>query len=229
MPDYPIVTAFPSNNKEVRKEKITAGVIHATVGSFSSAVGWLRNPASKVSSHYVISKQGLIFQLVDPVTHVAWHAGDTMIDGKMIEDFNAVTVSYELENKNDGKDVYPAKQLDALTWLVQRDMARFKIPVTRIYRHLDVCFPKNRKTDPANFPWNSWRERLGLIVTPTLRIAVNTLLVRAGPGISFAVVGRKINGEIVTPLEIREGDTVDGNNKWVRIGQDQWISMRYVT
>jgi uridine phosphorylase len=39
-------------------------MIHYTGGSKSSALNWLTNPKSKVSAHYVIDKQGNIYQLV---------------------------------------------------------------------------------------------------------------------------------------------------------------------
>ncbi|WP_432798665.1 N-acetylmuramoyl-L-alanine amidase [Poriferisphaera sp. WC338] len=39
--------------------------IHTTEGSYGSAVNWFNNPASGVSAHYVISKDGDITQMVD--------------------------------------------------------------------------------------------------------------------------------------------------------------------
>ena len=48
-------------------------VLHNTEGQFNGAVSWLTNPASKVSAHYVVSRKGQIYQLVD-LKDKAWHA-----------------------------------------------------------------------------------------------------------------------------------------------------------
>lgn len=50
-------------------------VTHCTDGYWDSDMGWLRNPASQVSSHFVISyPSGEIHQLVAE-ENAAWHAG----------------------------------------------------------------------------------------------------------------------------------------------------------
>ena len=49
-------------------------VIHATQGSYSSAVNWFQTPGSGVSAHYVIrSRDGRIAQCVDDA-NIAWQA-----------------------------------------------------------------------------------------------------------------------------------------------------------
>jgi N-acetylmuramoyl-L-alanine amidase len=65
-------------------------VIHYTAaGSAKGSVSWLCNPVSKVSAHYVISRQGGIYQLVD-LARAAWHAGDLHL--------NKTTIGIELAN-----------------------------------------------------------------------------------------------------------------------------------
>ena len=49
-------------------------VVHCTEGNWASDMGWLRNPASQVSSHYIISPAGEVHQLVSE-TDSAWHSG----------------------------------------------------------------------------------------------------------------------------------------------------------
>ena len=41
-------------------------VIHTVEGSYRGAISWFKNPDSKVSSHYVVSKTGAITEMVDP-------------------------------------------------------------------------------------------------------------------------------------------------------------------
>jgi N-acetylmuramoyl-L-alanine amidase-like protein len=48
-------------------------VIHATEGGFVGSVRWVRNPRSRGSAHYVVSRNGQVVQLVS-TTDVAWHS-----------------------------------------------------------------------------------------------------------------------------------------------------------
>lgn len=54
-------------------QKITKIVNHYTVSrTADAAISWFLNPAAKVSAHYVIDRNGEIFQVVDPAKK-AWH------------------------------------------------------------------------------------------------------------------------------------------------------------
>ena len=51
-------------------------MIHATQGSWSSAINWFQNPSSDVAAHYVVrSWDGKIAQCVSDI-NIAWHAGN---------------------------------------------------------------------------------------------------------------------------------------------------------
>lgn len=71
----------PSPNHSSRDgHAVTDMIIHYTgAGSAKGSVSWLCNPASRVSAHYVISRQGGIYQLVD-LARAAWHAGDAYLN-----------------------------------------------------------------------------------------------------------------------------------------------------
>jgi N-acetylmuramoyl-L-alanine amidase-like protein/Big-like domain-containing protein len=49
-------------------------VVHVTEGSFWGSVRWLRNPRAHASSHFIVSRNGKIIQLVH-LSDIAWHAG----------------------------------------------------------------------------------------------------------------------------------------------------------
>jgi hypothetical protein len=55
-------------------QSIDRVVVHVTEGSFWGSVRWLRNPRAHASSHFVVSRNGKIVQLVH-VSDIAWHAG----------------------------------------------------------------------------------------------------------------------------------------------------------
>ncbi len=85
-----IDTSIRSPNSSSRgKHAISMIVLHATAGSARSALTWLTNPATKVSSHIVIDKSGHIYQLV-PDELAAWHAGVASWCGET--DINAISL-----------------------------------------------------------------------------------------------------------------------------------------
>lgn len=50
-------------------------VIHYTAGSSAAGtIAWFRDPASRVSAHLVIARDGSVTQMV-PFNRAAWHAG----------------------------------------------------------------------------------------------------------------------------------------------------------
>ena len=148
----PIDTTHRSPNHEPRTRPIALVVLHATAGSLAGSLAWLCTPASKVSTHYLIAKSGHVYQLVSDDA-VAWHAGRAVWHGETA--INDISLGVELENANDGRDPYPAAQVAALTTLVRALFARYG-PLA-LARHLDVARPVGRKSDPAGFPWESWR------------------------------------------------------------------------
>jgi len=61
------------NFRRVRDRNVTRIVLHGTESSSAqSAIGHFKNPASQVSAHYIIGRDGLIYQMVDE-RYIAWH------------------------------------------------------------------------------------------------------------------------------------------------------------
>ena len=54
------------------KGKISTVVVHTVQGSYNGCISWFKNPAAKVSAHYVISKTGKVTQMVKE-KDIAWH------------------------------------------------------------------------------------------------------------------------------------------------------------
>jgi len=143
-------------------------VLHATVGGKLSSLRHLCNPRpinprtglldplQAVSTHYVIDKSGLIYQLVAD-NRVAWHAGEGV--WRHWTNLNAVSIGVELVNKNDGKDPYTKAQIDALTWLAVMKQRQHRIDLSNFIRHRDFALYRG-KTDPLGFPWDQWKARL---------------------------------------------------------------------
>lgn len=155
-----LVEQFPSPNYTPRGlHRVQALVMHSTVGSWDSALGWLRNPKARASAHYLVSKTGRIAQLVQE-GNAAWHAGRSQwrglevwstVKGVATPSLNLVSVGIELENRNDGRDPYPEPQYQAALWLAREIVARHRIERVNLVRHLDIS--PGRKTDPRGFAW----------------------------------------------------------------------------
>jgi N-acetylmuramoyl-L-alanine amidase/AmpD protein len=130
-------------------------VIHSTViPTLEATTRAFQRESSQVSAHYSIGKDGSIVQNVSTFER-AWHAGVSKdVRGK--ENLNHFSVGIELVNLNDGKDPYPAAQMDALKAIIVVLKRRF--PIVQIASHEYIAQPYGRKSDPANFPWDEFKQ-----------------------------------------------------------------------
>ncbi len=112
------------------------------------------NRGKEVSAHYMIGKDGTIYQLVDDQKR-AWHAGEGSMkdpttgkpDGK---DLNDRSIGIEIVNEGDGEDTYTEAQYKALETLVPYLTKQYNIPTENIVGHKDVADQKkNPKKDPS--------------------------------------------------------------------------------
>jgi hypothetical protein len=148
-------------------------VLHATAGRYPGDYGWLRQGGSTtapVSIHYYIRKNGDISRMVDDAD-IAWHAGRSTwaIDGQQVPygiGLNPYSLGIELENMNDGDDLYPQPQYDATVRLVDSLVGIYDIPQSQLVRHLDIA--PGRKTDPVGFPWEQFVSDVYGVEVPTL-------------------------------------------------------------
>lgn len=158
----PAVISAPSPNCDSRDgADIDTIVLHHTGSNKGSAdVAWLRNPDSQVSAHYVLDRDGKIYQLVGD-TKRAWHAGKAELHG-VPTDVNARSIGIEIVNDGSGKTAFTEAQYKALTQLVGYLKQEYKVPADNIVGHKDVAVPKGRKDDPAaNFDWKRLRKGIG--------------------------------------------------------------------
>ncbi len=123
-------------------------ILHYTSSGYAeSALRTLTDPASRVSAHYLIARDGRIFQLVDELAR-AWHAGESYWGGN--RDLNSASIGIELDN--DGAGPYAETQVEALLALLADLKERYAIPAANFLGHSDVA--PRRKVDPGrHFPW----------------------------------------------------------------------------
>lgn len=138
-------------------------VIHDTEGSTNSARAHFRNPGSQVSAHYIIDKDGTIYQEVEE-RDTAYHAGVSAWGGYV--NINNVSVGIELEYLSTDNGAYPDTQYRALVELSKAIVQRNHIPPSMVCKHAECAVPLGRKRDPRNFPWEQYKHDLFQNATP---------------------------------------------------------------
>jgi N-acetylmuramoyl-L-alanine amidase len=139
-----VIIARVTPNKSARPDGIKPSliVIHGTAGkSDRGDVEWCCDPKAKVSYHYVIGRDGKIFQIV-PDHWKAWHAGQSIYNGRA--DCNDYSIGIGLSN--DSVEPYKAAQYEACRSLVSMLRTKYDIPLVRVVGHCHIS--PGRKTDP---------------------------------------------------------------------------------
>jgi len=141
-------------------------VLHHTASdNVSSVLNTLCNPANEVSSNYVVTKDGHIYELVAPLKR-AWHAGAGSGFGVPADNMNAYSVGIEIVNAGDGRDPYPETQLAALQNLLNYLQENYGSAYVIDHK----MWAPGRKVDmSANFP--AARFGVGAYVTGSARTA----------------------------------------------------------
>lgn len=149
------VEHYPTPNQGERRGGVLPDIVllHYTAMPETQAVlERLADPAAEVSSHYVVSPGGGVWQMVDEGLR-AWHAGASRWGA--CEDVNSRSIGIEIVNA--GREPFSAPQMAAVEGLVVGIMARWDVPPERVLGHSDVA--PGRKVDPG--PRFDWR-RLAL-------------------------------------------------------------------
>lgn len=145
----------PSPNFNDRKYPISMIVLHYTVIPTCEEslvrLSEITNVAGKVSAHYLVDRDGSIYNLVDESKR-AWNAGLGSWAG--LDDINSRSIGIEIVNvglTEDGKrEPFPMAQIDAVIKLCKDIQSRY--PIKYVLGHSDVA--PVRKQDPGEaFPW----------------------------------------------------------------------------
>jgi N-acetylmuramoyl-L-alanine amidase len=150
----PAIRDLPSPNQDDRPAgaPIDMLILHYTgMQSGQAAVERLRDPAAKVSSHYVVDEDGFVLRLVAEERR-AFHAGVSYWRGH--SELNGRSIGIEIVNPGHewGYRDFPVLQLAAVCDLCLSILSRHWIPARNIVAHSDVA--PDRKEDPGEkFPW----------------------------------------------------------------------------
>lgn len=174
----------PSPNRRPRTntERVRLIVLHATyMASDEAALQRLTDPATEVSCHYYVARDGAITQLVAE-DDVAWHAGQSrwvFPDGAEVEGLNGHSIGIEIGNAGPFGQLYPEgppKELEqapnwaeaepftepalaALVTLLRDLLQRHGLGPEAVVGHDQIA--PGRKTDPGpHFPMMQLRRAL---------------------------------------------------------------------
>jgi len=168
LPDEPSAEVRVSPNFGPRRDTLKPDmiVLHYTgMATGAGAEAWLCDPASEVSSHYLVHENGHIVQMVRESDR-AWHAGKSSWFGRT--DINSCSIGIEIVNPGHslGYPGFPRRQIDAVIGLCRGIVGRHAIPARRVLAHSDVA--PGRKIDPGEkFPWAALFEAgVGHLVPP---------------------------------------------------------------
>ncbi|MGB7528311.1 N-acetylmuramoyl-L-alanine amidase [Sphingobacterium cellulitidis] len=150
---------------DVRKPSFVM-IHHTSQSSLAQTIRTFQLAHTKVSSHYVIGRDGRVVQMLNDYMR-GWHAGR----GKWgsITDMNSVSIGIELDNN--GSEPFPDAQINSLLILLDTLKTKFSIPQKNFIGHAD--FAPGRKDDPnVFFPWQLLAERgFGIWYNPNYLMA----------------------------------------------------------
>jgi len=196
LPDSPLVrTVIPSPNFDERTLTTDIVLLHYTgMDSTPKAIEWLCDPRSKVSSHYVVTEDGGIVQLV-PEERRAWHAGVSSWEG--MNDVNSRSIGIEIGHPGHagGYPEFPDVQIAAVIALCRDLVARHRVRGDRVLGHSDVA--PLRKWDPGEkFPWERLhRAGVGAWVEPAPDMPGPVIaLSDTGPEVAELQAGLRVYG-----------------------------------
>jgi len=141
---------FSKNKRKIKSIKFI--IIHYT-GMQSERESLIRlcDPKFKVSCHFLICRNGAIYNLVKE-KYIAWHAGKSY--WQKYKNLNKDSIGIELVNKGHdfGYQNFSKKQLLSLVKICKTLMNKYKIKNKNIIGHSDIA--PLRKIDPGEkFPW----------------------------------------------------------------------------
>ena len=167
-PDFAGADVRVSPNFGARRDGLSPDciILHYTgMETGDAAEAWLCNPASEVSSHYLVHEDGRVVQMVREGDR-AWHAGQGSWRGR--SDVNSFSIGIEIDNPGPLRGLPPFAdvQIAAVVELCRDICARWGIAPERILAHSDIA--PGRKSDPGErFPWKALaRAGVGHYVDP---------------------------------------------------------------
>ncbi len=107
-------------------------------------------------SHFLLARSGVVYVIA---AGQCWHTGSTL------QPWQGNPHAIGIEAEATGTAAWPEVQMDAFARLCAALIKAFRLPVSRVLGHKEICAPVGRKVDP-NFDMNAFRNRVTLALNP---------------------------------------------------------------
>ena len=141
-------------NKGSQEITPQAVVLHHSGGSYLGGCAWIANPASKVSYHVLIARDGRRTVFGEDADRM-WHAGKSSWMGR--PDLNSWSLGVSWDGDTYSNPLGEAAMESAIEYLVPR-MKKWGIPMSRVLTHQQVS--PNRKNDISSADAARFKSRL---------------------------------------------------------------------
>ncbi len=207
-------------------------ILHTMGGFMTGTIAWFKNPAAKVTAHFLVSTDGVVVQMV-PKGDTAWHAGT--------RDINERSVGIETEDKLKPFGARSSEQNETVAQLVAETAKEFNIPLDtqHILQHKEVNPKKPNCPGSVDREWVIARARQinGMptnLPTPTPSLPITphgrNVLVIPDRGLnirsSTTTTQKNITRVLIKGTSISVegyvfGESISGNNIWWKVKDKQ--------
>jgi AmpD protein len=120
-------------------------VLHHTAGSYNGSVAWCMDPASRVSYHCIVAKDGRRSVLADPDERT-WHAGVSSWRGK--RDLNSWSVGAAFEGDTNSRTLGADEMASMADYLVPI-MRKYNLALGDVTDHRTVAPGRKDDLNPS--------------------------------------------------------------------------------
>ena len=163
----------PSFNKRKAKHIKYIIINYTALQGIDESINYLCNPLNKVSTQFLISSLGEVYNLVN-LSKRAWHAGNSYSDGDI--DINSLSIGIELDYFPSYKNKFSNKMISSLNSLLLHLINKYRIRHSNILGHSDIA--PYRKIDPGKkFPWSKLTLKNNFLTTSKKNKFLNKSLI----------------------------------------------------
>ncbi len=132
--NYHTIKSHSPNHNKANRSSVDLVVLHTTEGTGTSALNTFQNPNNKVSAHYLIMEDGVIYALVDE-KDIAWHC----------KNHNQNSIGIELAGYHN-RNLKP-EQIKSAQLLIKTILSKYNLERDHIKAHSEL--DPSRRKDPG--------------------------------------------------------------------------------